>query len=74
MHEERKKIDSIKKAAKDLGHVPEYQNPTYMTDGYICSCGWKSRTYFDGEEYAFDEWKRHAQAAIEAGQVHIKFD
>jgi hypothetical protein len=32
-----------------------------MLDQIICSCGWESRTYFDGREYAYDEWKKHVK-------------
>jgi hypothetical protein len=30
-----------------------------MLDQIICSCGWESQTYFDGQEYAHSEWKKH---------------
>lgn len=30
-----------------------------MLDQIICSCGWKSQTYFDGGVYAHSEWKKH---------------
>lgn len=30
-----------------------------MDDQYVCSnCEYKTRSYFDGEEYARDEWNR----------------
>ena len=32
-----------------------------MLDQIICPCGWKSRTYFDGREYAHSEWKKHVK-------------
>ena len=30
-----------------------------MVDSYSCSCGWKSQPYFDGAEFALEEWKKH---------------
>lgn len=27
----------------------------------ICSCGWESATYFGREDFACEEWKRHAK-------------
>jgi Domain of unknown function (DUF3846) len=30
-----------------------------LLDQIICSCGWKSATFFDGQEYAYAQWKRH---------------
>ena len=30
-----------------------------MLDQIICECDWKSQTYFDGQEYAYSEWKKH---------------
>ena len=31
-----------------------------LLDQIICECGWKSATFFDGECYAYDQWKKHA--------------
>lgn len=28
-------------------------------DQIICSCGWESATYFDGQQFAHTEWKQH---------------
>lgn len=37
-----------------------------MADKLVCYCGWESNTYFDGLEYALDEWKEHeAQMKIQ---------
>jgi len=30
-----------------------------MCDKIECSCGWKSQNYFDGFEYAVDEYEKH---------------
>jgi hypothetical protein len=57
------KTDPIKEAAEILGHTPEHR-ATGMIDSCNCSCGWKSSESFDGAEYAFDEWIKHAQAVI----------
>ena len=37
--------------------------PGDMLDQIECACGWKSKTYFDGREYAHAEWCRHVQAS-----------
>jgi hypothetical protein len=40
-------------------------NPKYIgidiLDQYQCACGWKTKTYYDGEEYAKAEWKKHLE-------------
>ena len=33
-----------------------------MSDVCSCSCGWESSGYWDGQEYAFDEWVKHLGA------------
>jgi hypothetical protein len=30
-----------------------------LSDHCECSCGWKSPGYWDGQEYAFDDWQKH---------------
>ena len=32
-----------------------------MLDQIKCSCGWESKTYFDGDVYAYYEWKKHVK-------------
>jgi hypothetical protein len=41
-----------------------------MLDQIICSCGWKSRTYFDGREYAHSEWKKHVAKSHKEDSVN----
>lgn len=37
----------------------------YMDDRYECdACGWSTRNYFDGAEYASDEWNRRNTGRI----------
>lgn len=38
---------------KDIG--------VHMVDQYECSCGWKSASYWDGAEWAYDEWLEHVE-------------
>lgn len=45
-----------------------------MLDQIQCSCGWESKTYFDGREYAYAEWRRHVTAAEPATTVHLGRD
>jgi hypothetical protein len=44
-----------------MNHEPTVKEVAHMTDQCFCSCGWKSARYFDGAEYAMDEWERHAE-------------
>ncbi len=43
----------------------------HMTDQHRCSCGWESAWYFDGAEFAKDEWRAHV-AALAQPQQHIE--
>jgi len=61
-------------AAKSLGHVPKCVAAGYMCDQYVCSCGWESPRFFDGLEYAKDEWLKHAEKVIETGQAYLDFE
>lgn len=38
----------------------------YMSDQLRCSCGWQSRHYWDGAEYAFAEWADHLEGVANA--------
>lgn len=40
-------------------HIAKYVCEPPMLDTFECSCGWKSRVYYDGAEYAQAEWNRH---------------
>lgn len=43
-----------------------------LLDQIVCSCGWKSATYFDGREYAHAEWRKHvAQDHVNQTQDEI---
>lgn len=50
--EYKKRSDTIETAAKPLGHIPKYESGGDHSDGYICSCGWKSNQYWDLAEAA----------------------
>lgn len=47
-----------------MGCKPTFER-TSITSGslsqIICSCGWESATYFGREDFACEEWKRHAK-------------
>jgi hypothetical protein len=49
----------------DDAHEGNYEDRGHMLDGWKCSCGWKSQTYFDGAEYARTEWKKHIEKVFE---------
>lgn len=60
-----------KDAAKKLGHTITYIGKG-MSDQYKCSCGWESRSFWDGVEYAFKQWvEEHANQIIESGQQRL---
>ena len=46
------------KAGKTIGHTQKMDS-SLMSDVCSCSCGWKSKTYWDGREWAYDEWVKH---------------
>lgn len=56
--EYKARFDAEIEAGKQIGHVQEITGVT-MDDTCICSCGWKSGTYWDGKEYAHTDWVRH---------------
>lgn len=64
-------LNKIKAGAKSLGHIPEYVSGGGFSDGIVCSCGWKSRQYWDLIEAASDEWIKHAKEVIKAGQIRL---
>jgi len=39
-------------------HMPRPKSKG-MSDWVECSCGWTSPGYWDGMEYALDQWKLH---------------
>ncbi|TSC59678.1 MAG: hypothetical protein LiPW15_698 [Parcubacteria group bacterium LiPW_15] len=45
-------------AAAAPEHVPTMTSDG-MNDQMECSCGWKSRGYWDGADYAEKEWRDH---------------
>lgn len=47
-------------AGKAIGHIGSSEGE-FMTDWHICSCGWKSPEYWDGAEYAEQDWVKHIQ-------------
>ncbi len=49
-------------AGHEINHIgmPETDKGG-MCDRHVCSCGWESTWYFDGSEYATDDWVKHIQ-------------
>jgi len=64
------KNKEITKQAEDLGHKVKYIG-TGMSDQFECSCGWKSNGYWDGREWAWDEFIKHANEIIASGQARL---
>ncbi len=50
--------DAEIKAGKEIGHTPKIEGVT-IDDTCVCSCGWRSRTYWDGRHLAHAEWVAH---------------
>lgn len=44
-------------------HMPKYVEEAGLLDSFECSCGWKSKHYYDGAEFAHNEWKRHVASS-----------
>lgn len=42
----------------DVNHA-EHLSGGYMTDWVECSCGWRSNSFWDGDDLAHDEWVKH---------------
>ncbi|KKP93481.1 MAG: hypothetical protein UR98_C0004G0017 [Parcubacteria group bacterium GW2011_GWA1_36_12] len=64
----KNEVEKLKASAEYLGHVPTVEEVSYMTDQCRCSCGWASTRYWDGAEYAFDEWIKHAKTIVGSTQ------
>lgn len=35
-----------------------------MDDTFVCACGWKSETFWDGAEWAYDDWRKHVESML----------
>lgn len=42
-------------------HEFKWLDAGFMLDQAECSCGWRSQVYFDGDVYAWHEWKNHVK-------------
>jgi hypothetical protein len=47
-------------AGEATGHTQKIEGAT-MDDTCVCSCGWRSRTYWDGDVWAYNEWVKHIE-------------
>lgn len=50
-------------------HTPKYVEEAGLIDEYHCSCGWKSGPYYDGAEFAYNAWKKHARQSSTGGET-----
>lgn len=53
-------------------HEGRYKSAGYMLDQWVCSCGWESEPYFDGEEYAREDWEKHKQQIQKDNMTNVK--
>lgn len=42
-------------------HKVVVREVSYMIDQAFCACGWESDRFYDGAEYAHQQWKKHLQ-------------
>lgn len=54
---------AVTEKARKVGHTCQNIG-TGMMDQLECLCGWLSRGYFDGAEYAWTEWEKHVTPLI----------
>lgn len=58
------KFDEITVAANALGHSMKLDIRGEMSNGTTCSCGWKSKTYFENDDFARHDWLEHAKEML----------
>ncbi len=46
-------------------HKAKFVEEAGLIDLCECSCGWTSRPYYDGRDFAYADWKRHVTAVNE---------
>lgn len=61
---ERKAHHNTIKMAASPEHTFTIEGVT-MDDTLVCACGWKSETYWDGQEWAYEEWLKHLVGELE---------
>ena len=44
-------------------HKGRCKSDAALCDWFVCSCGWESRHYWDGADFATEEWKKHVHYA-----------
>lgn len=44
-------------------HVGSYREAGWLLDQWVCSCGWESEVYYDGYEFAKEEWEKHVESS-----------
>lgn len=54
----QQRVKDIKRRAGPK-HKPKAVTVGSMSDHYECSCGWRSPGYWDGLEWAFEDWAKH---------------
>lgn len=62
-------------------HVGNGAEVSYMSDQVACCCGWKSEKYWDGLEFAWEDWIRHVagefgllEQACACGKTYVPAD
>ena len=44
-------------------HTVTVKEVSYMIDQAFCTCGWTSDRFWDGPEYAMNQWQDHVRKA-----------
>lgn len=69
---ERRAWNKFVRKMGQMGHRPAQCSKPDMIDWVECSCGWESGKYYDGFEYAWGNWKDHAQQQTQSGQAELR--
>ena len=56
--EERNEVWKELQELVEQDHIPTYKGGL-MSEYYVCSCGWESNAFWDGIDFAMEEWRRH---------------
>lgn len=68
--EYQRRYEELSKKANELGHTAK-NTGTGELDQVQCTCGWKSKDYFDGSTYAWGAWETHAEEVVQNGQGEL---
>ena len=59
----RRELNTALVAAASPEHAFKIVGVT-LDDTCVCACGWESPPYWDGAEYAYNNWKAHLKTVV----------